>query len=473
MKTNKIIILILAFVTSISFTSCVEDGDFTVPQSLGAEENAAVETIKAALADPASGVTEISISDLKGLVVNGQATEITSDIVVKGYVTSSDVTGNFYKEFFIQDKPENPTAAIKVAIELVSSYNKFNLGREVYVRLKGLYVGEVRSGDGVATIGGDKNEDGDEVENMPLNQVEKQLLRAANTEEIVPLEVSFSAINNSHVGLFVKVNDAQFPASLAGKTYVDANDQFDTQRLLESCDGFGYTNFILETSAFASFKFAIIPSGGGSIAAVVSKTFNGSDLVLALNDIADVDMTGSKCTPLDITDFSVILEEDFDAGTDNSNLNFPNWTNFAETGSELWTEQIFSGNGYAEFSGFRTNDAVNIGWLVSPGIDMSANSNVFVNFQLAQHHLDSDANTLEVFVSTDFDGTNVTAATWDPVSVNIPTQSSSWYQFADAGLVDVSSYTGTLYVGFKYVGSGTDTDLDGAYMIDDFKVLGK
>lgn len=471
MKTNKIIILILALVTSISFTSCVEDGDFTVPQGLGAEESAAVEVIKAALADPTSGLTEISISDLKGLVVNGQATEINSDIIVKGYVTSSDVTGNFYKEFFIQDKPENPTAAVKVAIELVSSYNKFNIGREVYVRLRGLYIGEVRSGDGVPTIGGDKNEDGDEVENMSLNQVETQLLRAANTEEIVPLDISFSAINNSHVGLFVKVSDAQFPTSLAGKTYVDANDQFDTQRLLESCDGFGFTNFILETSAFASFKFAIIPSGGGSIAAVVSKTFNGSDLVLALNDISDVDMNGTKCTPLDIADFTVIVEEDFDAGTDNSNLNFAGWTNFAEIGSELWTEQIFSGNGYAEFSGFRTNDDVNIGWLISPSIDMDAQSNEFLNFQVAQHHLDSAANTLEVFVSTDFDGTNVTAATWQPVSANLPVMSDSWYAFKDSGLIDLSSYTGTLYVGFKYVGSGNDTTLDGAFMVDDFKIL--
>ena len=471
MKTNKTIILLLALVASISFTSCVEDGDFSVPQSLGAEENAAVENIKAELADPNSGLTEISIANLKGLVVNGQATQISSDIVVKGYVTSSDDSGNFYKEFFIQDKPENPTAAIKVALELVDSYNKFNVGREVYIRLNGLYVGEVRSGDGVATIGGDKNVDGDEVENMSLNQVESQLFRAANTESIVPLDVKFSEINNGHVGMFVKVNNAQFPSSLAGKTYVDANDRFDTQRTLQSCDGFGFTNFILETSAFASFKFATLPEGGGSISAVVSKTFNGSDLVLALNSVSHVDMTGARCTPLNINDFNVIVEEDFDSAVDNTNFNFPNWTNFAEEGSELWTEQVFSGNGYAEFSGFRTGDDVNIGWLISPGIDMDAQTNEFLNFQVAQHHLDSADNTLEVFVSTDYDGTNVSAATWQSVSANLPVVSDSWYAFKDSGLVDLSSYTGTLYVGFKVTGSGNDDTLDGAYMIDDFKVL--
>ena len=473
MKTNKLIIFLLVLVTSISFTSCVEDADYEVPNSIGAEENKALQDLlNPNPEDPEDKFNEISISNLKGLFVSGEATEITSNIYVKGYVTSSDKSGNFYKEFFIQDSPSSPTSAIKVITEFTDSYNKYNFGRETYINLKGLFIGEVRSGDGVVAIGGAGNIDG-EVENISVAKTEVMVLRSGVSEEIVPLEVKFSEINDSHVGMFIKVNNAQFPTSLEGKTLVDSDDQFDTQRTLESCDGFGYANFILETSAFADFGFTIIPANGGSISAVVSKTFNGSDLVLALNNSQGIDMTEGKCSPLDINDFSVILEEDFDTGTDNSNLNFPNWTNFAEEGNELWTEQVFSGNGYAEFSGFRTNNAENIGWLVSPSIDMSSNSQVFVNFQLAQHHLDSPENTLEVFVSTDFDGSNVTGATWEPISANIPTQADSWYQFKDAGLIDVSSYTGNLYVAFKYVGSGTDSDLDGAYMVDDFKVLGK
>lgn len=467
MKTNKLIIFLLAIVTSISFTSCVEDGDFTVPDTLGNEENKALNALLTT-----SGATETSVTNLRGLFVNGQATEITSDIYVKGYVTSSDQSGNFYKEFFIQDSPSNPTAAIKIVTEFIDSYNKYNFGREVYINLKGLYIGEVRSGDGVIAIGGDRNMD-NEVENLSLNQTEAAVLRSANTEQIEPLTVKFSQINDGHVGMFVKVEGAHFAGSQAGKPYHDNNNRFDTQRTLESCEGFGFATFILETSAFADFRSVPMPSGGGSIAGVVSKTFNGSDLVLALNKVSDVNMTGAKCTPLNIADFTVVVEEDFDAGTDNTNLDFAGWVNFAETGSELWTEQVFSGNGYAEFSGYRTGDNVNVGWLVSPSVDLSQYSNVFVNFMLAQHHLDDPANTLEVFVSTDFDGTNVTNATWQPISVNIPTQADSWYQFKDAGLVDLSSYSGTLYVGFKYVGSGTDTDLDGAYMIDDFRILAK
>ena len=43
--------------------------------------------------------------------------------------------------------------------------------------------------------------------------------------------------------------------------------------------------------------------------------------------------------------------------------------------------------------------------------------------------------------------------------------------FQDVGLVDVSSYSGNLYVAFKYVGSGNDTSLDGGYFVDDVLFL--
>src|SRR5690606_24264753 len=124
-----------------------------------------------------------------------------------------------------------------------------------------------------------------------------------------------------------------------------------------------------------------------------------------------------------------------------------------------------------EFSTYNSGSPVNIGWLISPGIDMDAQENEFLNFKTAQHHLDSPDNTLEVMVSTDYDGTNVLAATWTPISAELASQSNDWYEFVDSGLIDLSSYTGTLYVAFKVTGSGTDTTLDGAYQVDDFTIL--
>ena len=135
---NKI--SILAFITLFAY-SCVQDDDYSVPQSVGLEEN---QKLVQLLSEIENGSADLmSISEVKNLFVNGEVNEIESNLVVKGYVSSSDYTGNFYKEFYMQDDIENPTAGIKVSINQVDSYNQFNIGREVYVKLQGLYIGDL------------------------------------------------------------------------------------------------------------------------------------------------------------------------------------------------------------------------------------------------------------------------------------------------------------------------------------------
>jgi hypothetical protein len=51
-----------------------------------------------------------------------------------------------------------------------------------------------------------------------------------------------------------------------------------------------------------------------------------------------------------------------------------------------------------------------------------------LTFRTAQHlDIDSPLNALEVYVSTDFDGLNVTTATWKPLTVKLPKQATPWY----------------------------------------------
>lgn len=470
MKTNKIFTLFTIIAMSFAVTSCVQDDDYSVPTSLGAEENALLQTLLASS-------TEVTISQVKAMYLvesdpgDNAAVLIDTDIYVKGYVSSSDQTGNFFKEFYIQDSPTNPTGALKVAIDQVDTYNQFNIGREVYINLKGLYVGEERIENGVITIGGDSETDdfGTTVLRLNENQIRQKLLRSALTEEMIPLELSLSQITNSHVGLLVKIDNVEFADNLDGELYFDPNESFDTQRTLQACEGATYTEFNLETSSFATFRNEPLPVGNGSIVAVVSKTFDGSSLILALNSTDGVDMTNARCTLL-----TPIFLEDFQDVQDNSNLDIPGWINFAEEGGELWTEQLFSGIGTAEFSAFSTGDTVNIGWLISPGIDMDAQANEILSFKTAQHHLDVDSedNGIKVFVSTDFDGSDVLGATWEEQTATFPTMDTSWYELIGSGPIDLSSYTGTLYIAFRVTGSGTDSDLDGAFQVDDVAIVG-
>ena len=472
MKTimKKTTILTLALV--ISFLGCQQKDLFEIPSELGNEENVQLNQL---LSDIENGNKSlISIKQAKDYFVSGSVNIFSSDLVIKGYVVSSDASGNFYKELFLQDSSTNPTSSIHLMIDQVDSYNMFNFGREVYIDLKGLFIGESRSGNGVISVGGQIAEDGDEVDAIRELDVQEHFFRSPNTEEIIPLPVNFSAINSSHIGIYVSVNDVSIIDSEKGKPFVDPYDLYDTQRTMEACEGFGKVSFILETSSFASYSDSPLPSGTGTVAGIVNKTYNGSNLVLSLNSASDAELNGDDCDLLNIDDFEVVLSEGFDNSQDNTNLDYSGWVNFAEQGTELWTEQVFRGNGYTEFSAYRTFEDVNIGWLVTPGFDLTGSTNSFINFKLAQHHLDDDQNnTLEVFISNDFDGSNVLSATWNKLSVQIPNMSNSWYAFQDSGLIDVSSYEGTIHIGFKYVGSGTNTSLDGGYFVDDILFLKK
>ncbi|HMQ43669.1 MAG TPA: DUF5689 domain-containing protein, partial [Mariniflexile sp.] len=345
MKTTKTIMLLLAMVASFAFTACVEDDDYTIPSSLGNEENAKLQTLL-------GKASEVTFAEVKAMYKSGTFIKaIETDIYVKGYVSSSDQTGNFFKEFYIQDSPTSPTSGLKVILNRVDTYNQFNFGREVYINLKGLFIGEERVGNGVITIGGGTETDqyGTTVVSLNENQIKLNVLRSENTMEITPLVVTFSQITPAHVGILVSVNNVEFADDLAGKRYFDPIQVYDTQRTLQACGGFNYTQFKLETSSFASFKDELLPTGNGTVTAVVSKTFDGASLILALNGTSDVNLTGTRCSLLNVNDFNTIIQEDFQTATNNTNLDFAGWTNFAQAGTWLWREKVFSGNGYAEF----------------------------------------------------------------------------------------------------------------------------
>jgi len=465
MKTINIIKIAAIFIFVGVFTACVQDDDFSVPTDLGVIENLKLQELL-----NNSEYTEISIAELKNQFSTGGANEILSKVYVKGYVVSSDESGNYYKEFYIQDDPTSPTVGIKVVLNMSDTFTKFNFGREVYIKLDGLFIGETNSYDGVIALGG--SEDGSEIGSISVNQIINQVFRSKNTMVITPLPVNVALVNNAHIGMFVQLDNMEFTASLEGESYVNADDSFDSPRIMQSCEGIGYKNFILETSTFADFKNFILPTGNGTIAGIITKDYDGDNIVMALNSTNDVNFNSERCIPLDASLFNTVFVEDFETANDNSNLDIPNWTNFAEAGGELWTEQVSSGLKFSEFNCSGTGDATNIGWLVSPGIDMDAQTSEFLDFQTAKKSITSNFNSIEVFVSTDYNGVDVLAATWDSINANLVTMSDSSNVFVNSGFIDISTYTGTLYVAFKVIGSGTDPLLDGTYRVDNVRVLG-
>ncbi|WP_104735292.1 DUF5689 domain-containing protein [Hanstruepera ponticola] len=447
MKTNRFFTIVLGLIATIAITSCVQDDDYTVPESLGDEENIGLNNLIA-------NSTAITVSEAKSYFVPGEVTAITTNVYVKGYVSSSDRTGNFYKEFFIQDSPSNPTAAIKVVLNQVDSYNQFNFGREVYINLNGLVIGEVRGGDDVIAIGGTGNSDG-EVEQITGNRVPSKIFRSQVTETMEPLVVTFSQVNDSHIGMYVMVENAQFPDSLEGEFYVDPFDDFDTSRTIQSCDGFGYSSFPLETSSFADFAQLPLPtSGGGTIAGVITKTFNGSNLVMALNTTDDVKFDQAKCEPLDIDEFDIIFEEDFVGGLNG-------WDVITTEGTREWYATSFGGVSYIRGSAYNgSSGEPMISWLISPSFDFDAQEDEQMILEIADAFSDAGEEPLKAYFSNDYvAGADPTTATWTEIGQTeieaLPINGGFFDNEYDVtGLIDLSEASGNGFIAFVYDSNG-------------------
>ena len=447
---NKI--SIVSLITLFAF-SCVQDDEYSVPQSIGQEEN---QKLVQLLNEIENGSADLmTISEVKNLFVGGEVNEIESNLVVRGYVSSSDFSGNFYKEFYMQDEIENPTAGIKVSINQVDSYNQFNVGREVYIKLQGLSIGETNSGDGVIAIGGGGNAAGDEISEISENRASDCILRSSNSFTLVPLALNLSDINDSHIGLYVSALSAQFSAGLDGLTYVDPDEDYDTQRDLESCVDSGTLK--LETSAFSNFNDSMLPTdGSGTITGIITRDYFGDNRVMMLNTKDDVNFDSSRCDPLFADDFS-------------SN-NLDNWTVVSVTGEQQWEITPYGNPApSAKISGYSGGSNANEDWLITSTIDLSSLSTVTLNFQSVVRY---NGPSLEVYASSDYSGGDPTSdGNWTELSVTLDTDSSSWSSWTDSGNIDLSSYAGgNVHIAFKYVSTSSAS---ATYEIDNVLLTGE
>ncbi|MBE0424155.1 MAG: lamin tail domain-containing protein [Lutibacter sp.] len=267
-------IFLISIVITITFSTCVKDGDFETPNVDCTEPQLTATT---------------TIQQVKAMYTFGGAKIIETDIILEGYVVSSDKSGNIYKSISIQDKPENPTAAIKISINQTNIYTKYNVGRKIYVKLKGLAVGYsfgsvqigASTGDGLAGILG--------------SELDKYMVRSCEVAEIIPKKVAIADLNKSMLEMLIEIENVQFKSSEIGQAYGNANNTVTVNRVLQSVDN--SCNFldevILRNSGFASFKNNMLPEGKGSVVAIFSNYYD--DFQLYLRDTDDVKLTETRC----------------------------------------------------------------------------------------------------------------------------------------------------------------------------------
>lgn len=226
--------------------------------------------------------TNASISQIKALHdIGDNADSITQDLVFEAIVVSSDAEGNFFKQLIVQDD----SAGIEIRIEQSNLYNDYPVGRKVYVKCKGLYVGDFEGNHQLSI-----NAAGDRI---PGNMLEQFVVGGALNQTVSPKNVTISAIRNSteYRNMLVQIDNAQFAAIDTNQTYADAVTLQSSNRTVVDCNG---NNILLRSSAYATFVNDLTPGGKGTITAVHSNF--GSDAQLYIRDTRDVDFTGARCS---------------------------------------------------------------------------------------------------------------------------------------------------------------------------------
>jgi len=455
-KLKNIKLLSFLFFLGMIATSCVHDDDFSVPEIIVEEPNVNVNTSIVSVKAMYDGFNPVKIEAGDGS---------TNEMYLEAYVISSDESGNIYKQLFVQDSPENPTAGVSISTNATDLYAKLEPGRKIYLRVDGLYIGEYA---GLPTIG---VQQGDEIGRIGVEDFEERILRSTVSEELVPRVMSISeASNPARLSTLVKFEDVQFPNGLAGvEAYGNLDNNYGVNRPIEDCNG---SVIMMRTSGYSDFKNMTLPSGNGSVTAILS-IFN-SDIQLFLRNTDDVQMNGERCGGGDGPGDALALpfSQDFEgqASGTGSAVSIEGWTNVnVNGGTRVWEVREFDGNKYAQTSAFSSNENPYETWLVTPGLILPEGTSPKLSFGTKDGF--NNGNALTIKISTDFTG-DVTAATWSPLNATISTGNTSGYgdSFVPSGDIDLSAYAGqVVYVAYHYVGASNGTTT--TYQIDNVSVV--
>jgi hypothetical protein len=385
--------------------------------------------------------------------------EITQDWSLKGIITASDKKdGNLYKEAFIEDG----TTGLRMLFDATSG---LYIGDSVIVNVKGLYLGDYGN---FIQMGSVPYYDADGNIRVSGFNMDNHILKLSIGNPTYPASATITEVKSSAwLGRLVKFDNIEFNDSEIGLTWADAvaDPPASANRTLVDCAD---KSIIVRTSGYASFAGEILPSGKGSIVGIVT-VFN-SDYQLIVRDYTEVVMTGDRCgyVPQPLGTPVETLSENFNSFGNDVTIYISGWQNLATAGGRLWLAKIFSGNTYAQATGYNSGLTSMVTWIITRPVILSTQK--VLAFQTAKAYWTHTGTNLpvEVLFSTDYNGTNISTATWTPLTAVIAQKTDPDNTFINSGNVNLPVMAGKSgVIAFKYTGSNTEST---TYRIDNIVV---
>jgi len=451
-KTKYISLLLFASLAITGFFSCKKTPDMppVTPLSYGGT---------------------LTIAQLRALYV-GNNIKFTHDVSLFATVTMTDN----YKTLYIRDN----TGAI--SLKQLTAHGIYE-GDSLRINLNGSWL------DLSGTLGS-LQIDSVDVSSSPTNKV----VKLAVGKEHNPINLNIAQLNRSqssitfpnttviplsmYDGQLVQVNDVQF-------SYVDSALYFPlvptsvyANHTVYDCGAVNNISLSLYTGT-ADFVNQKVPhTKSGSIIGAIS--FYSGALQLTPRSFLDVKLNQPRCGVDTLTQsFGNCI------GSANFTTALPGWYDVAQLGNLLWVGNGSSPNGYPSASNYLGQNR-NIMWLITPPIQNN-NPTKNVNFQMEVTPYASTTlpRQLSVMISTDFNGYNLIGthpATWTEITSAFSAL-SPWLPPGNTNFNPANStpvmlsqflpqgYTGTYYIGFRYIGNNTTTDSTQSFAINNFALL--
>lgn len=371
-------------------------------------------------------------SDYKTTINGGGYKLIDKPMMIKGYITGNDISGNLYQEVALQDE----TGAILVDINAGGLHGYLPVGQEILIDLNGLYIGGYGKQAQIGGIYTNLKTGATSVGKMdrPTWQKHFKLLDEADASNVEAEEFDLTKLGDvaymeANAGKLMTVKKMKF-ASANGTNVWAPNDTNTSLDLIDATTGkkINSSQLVVRTSGYARFANAILPEGVFDITGIFTRFNNVWQIVLRSTD----DLSLSVLS---------IFKEAFDESqgeftTENIKL--------AEGVSYAWK---WASAAYGmKASGFVNGANVELqSRLKSPAINLSSVKSATLKFDQAINFSTDMTKECKVQVSTD-------GKTWTDLDVKGYPTKNGW-DFVTS-TADLTKYCGkTIYIGFLYSSS--------------------
>ncbi len=214
-------------------------------------------------------------------------TDAGARMIISGYVTSSDRTGNIYKNLVIEDE----TGALAMSINQSGLYNSYRIGQEVVIDVTGMYIGKY---NGLQQLGWPDVDEvfGEQATFMPIEffRQHAQLNGLPDEKNAQPTVVNLADIASFTVNdkeemiewqsRLVRFNNVRFEDGKGNLSYTDGSE-INSNRTIYDEHG---NKITVRNSGYATFWSDKLPKGYGDVVGILSYYDDAWQLLLRSTD---------------------------------------------------------------------------------------------------------------------------------------------------------------------------------------------